>query len=42
MANAAAKLTAKPPQNAPTKPNWRTWSGVIFDIATNISEGSAR
>ena len=22
MANATAKLTAKPPQNAPTKPNW--------------------
>ena len=39
MAKATAKLTAKPPQNAATKPNWRTWSGVILDIATNMSEG---
>ena len=42
MPNATAKHTEKPPQNAATKPNWRTWSDEIFDIATNISDGNAK
>ena len=41
-ANPIANVTAIPPPNASEKPAWLTCSGVIFDIARNISAGSAK